>query len=197
MSQMYHVELRESVSESFELSDSVKHTLNLTPIIELDEMLDLLEAILEEQGFERVEGATRSFSRENERGEQVTFDLEQREVIVSLNEREEISVEVIAKGRYDEDFVDRREAERRTRAKIDAKSDQTRARLEQHAERRQEALTRRLSESVDAQRREFNELLRGVYAESVKRKAAQLGEVMEINESTADGQYELVIKIER
>jgi hypothetical protein len=197
MSQIYRVELKDSLSESFDLSDSVKHTLNLTPIIELSEMLDLLEAILEERGFKRVEGEVRRLTRENTRGEQVTFDLEQQEVIVSLSEREELSVEVVAGGHYDEDFVSRSEGEQRTRLKLDEQKSEAHATLEAHAERRQRALTQKLSESVDDQRRELNEILRGVYAESVKRKAAQLGEVMEISESTDNGQYELVIKIER
>ena len=197
MSQIYHVELKSSVSERFDLSDCVTHKLNLTPIIDLSEMLDLLELELIERGFERVEGETRSFKRENERGEQVTFDLDQHEVRVSLSEREELSVEVTAREHYDLDFVSRREGERRTQAKLDEQRDSVRSQLDEMAERRQRARTERLSESVEAQRRELNEVLRGVYAESVKRKARQLGDVMEVNESMVDGQYELVIKIER
>ena len=45
--------------------------------------------------------------------------------------------------------------------------------------------------------RQLNEILQQVYAESLKRKAAQLGDIMNIQESTHDGEYELVIHIER
>jgi hypothetical protein len=54
-------------------------------------------------------------------------------------------------------------------------------------------------ESADSQVKEVLHLaLQQVYTESLKRKAAQLGDVLSVHESTSEtGEYELVIKIEQ
>jgi len=42
----------------------------------------------------------------------------------------------------------------------------------------------------------LNEILQEVYAESLKRKAGQMGDILEVSESTSeDGNYELVIRV--
>jgi len=195
MSQVYHVKLKESVSETFSVSDHVKHKLSLTPILPEGEMLELLKQQLLDAGYTEEAGA---LTLENERGEHVSVDLEALEATVTLSRSREVKEELTATASYENDRGPGREAAEQRAA------DELAKKLSDHkvkGERVTQALTQdvinALSEHREAQQAELNQVLQRVYTESLKRKASQLGDVLEVTESTVDGQYELVIKIER
>jgi len=195
MSQVYHVKLKESVSETFSVSDHVKHKLCLTPILPEGEMLELLKQQLLDAGYTEEAGA---LTLENERGEHVSVDLEALEATVTLSRSREVKEELTATASYENDRGPGREAAEQRAA------DELAKKLSDHkvkGERVTQALTQdvinALSEHREAQQAELNQVLQRVYTESLKRKASQLGDVLEVTESTVDGQYELVIKIER
>jgi len=195
MSQVYHVKLKESVSETFSVSDHVKHKLCLTPILPEEEMVALLKQQLLEAGYTEEAGA---LTLENERGEHVSVDLEALEATVTLSRSREVKEELTATASYENDRGPGREAAEQRAA------DELAKKLSDHkvkGERVTQALTQdvinALSEHREAQQAELNQVLQRVYTESLKRKASQLGDVLEVSESTVDGQYELVIKIER
>ena len=195
MSQVYHVKLKESVSETFSVSDHVKHKLCLTPILPEGEMVALLKQQLLDAGYTEEAGA---LTLENERGEHVSVDLEALEATVTLSRSREVKEELTATASYENDRGPGREAAEQRAA------DELAKKLSDHkvkGERVTQALTQdvinALSEHREAQQAELNQVLQRVYTESLKRKASQLGDVLEVTESTVDGQYELVIKIER
>jgi len=195
MSQVYHVKLKESVSETFSVSDHVKHKLCLTPILPEEEMVALLKQQLLDAGYTEEAGA---LTLENERGEHVSVDLEALEATVTLSRSREVKEELTATASYENDRGPGREAAEQRAA------DELAKKLSDHkvkGERVTQALTQdvinALSEHREAQQAELNQVLQRVYTESLKRKASQLGDVLEVTESTVDGQYELVIKIER
>ena len=47
MSQLYHIQLKASVSETYDLSDKTVHQLDLTEILPEDEMKDILKRRLQ------------------------------------------------------------------------------------------------------------------------------------------------------
>lgn len=195
MSQVYHVKLKESISETFSVSDHIKHKLCLTPILPEEEMLELLKQQLLDDGYQEVEGA---LLKESARGELIRVNLESLEATVSLSLAREVKEEVTASARYENDRGPGREA-----AEIRA-AEELAKKLNEHkvnSERVEQDLTQEVIETLNANREvqqaELNLVLQRVYAESLKRKASRLGDVIEVTESTVDGQYELVIKIER
>ena len=196
MSQIYHIELKSSVSERLDLSDEVVHKLNLTPILDQESMLNILKSILISDGYEEVKSNPQQLTKLNERQEQVTFDLEKLEVKVALSESKTLSASVSVRESYDTDFDTNTNAQARAQKKLEKEKDIAKAKLKSELGLKQKEMTQKLNENLALQQREFNQLRQQVYAESIKQKAGQMGEVMEVNESTVDGQYELVIKVE-
>lgn len=190
MSQTYHCQLKESVSRTIRIGDSIKHTLSLTEILPLEEMKQILREVLADAGFS---------SQENDRwtlqegDDQTTIDLDTMEVTVHREERKTLQTEVTATGRGYRPTLARQVA----KDNLAHQKDVADRRLAAEEGRLQRALSDEM-EVADAERREvLHLLLQQVYAESLKRKARQLGDVMEISEgTTAQGEYELVIKVE-
>ena len=195
MSQVYHVKLKESVSETFSVSDHVKHKLCLTPILPEEEMIELLRGQLLDAGYTEEAGA---LTQVNERGEHVSVDLETLEATVSLSRSREVKEEITASASYENDRGPGREAaEQRAADELAKKMSEHKVKGERVTEALTQDVIEALSEGREAQQAALNQILQRVYAESLKRKASQLGDVLEVTESTVDGQYELVIKIER
>ncbi len=190
MSQVYQLKLKQSVSETRRLRDRVVHALTLTPILPAEEMLDLLRQELEADGFV-TEGAR--CAREAEGGVRVSVDLEAREVEISLEREALVTSEVEGTDDYERDINgSRARAEERLSARLQSAA---RAKIDEDAKTHQAALTAELEERLEESQRLLNAPLQRVYAESLKRKARQLGEVVEVREGTEGGTYELFIKI--
>ena len=196
MSQIYHIELKSSVSETVNLSDHIIHKLNMTPILDQESMLEILVSVLLADGFAQNKSHERQFTEMNQRHEQVTFDLDRLEIKVELSEVKEVHTTVVAHHSYDKDFTNQDQALVQAQKKLKANEKLAHENLLEQAEKKQQKLTQKLNDNLAVQQLEFNEIMKQVYAESVKRKARQLGDVMEVSESTENGQYELVIKIE-
>lgn len=196
MSQIYHIELKSSVSERLDLSDEVTHKLNLTPILDQESMLTILKSVLVANGFQESKTNPQQLTKLNGRQEQVTFDLEKLEVKVALSESKTLNASVSVRESYDTDFDTNSDARARAQQNLKKEEDLAKSKLKSELGLKQKELTQKLNDNLALQQREFNQIMQQVYAESIKQKAGQMGEVMEINESTVDGQYELVIKVE-
>ncbi len=196
MSQIYHIQLKSSVSEHCDLSDEVVHKLNLTPILEQEAMLNILKSVLLADDYTESKSNPNQLTKVNERDEQVTFDLEALEIKVAVSESQTLSTTIEVRQSYDTDFDTRSNAQAQAQQKLEAEKSLAQAKLKSEMSSKQQKLTQKLNDNLALQQREFNQLMQQVYAESIKQKAGQMGEVMEVNESTVDGQYELVIKVE-
>jgi len=196
MSQMYRLEIKESVRATRRLRDRVVCDLALTPLLDPQEMLDLLRQELVADGF--VDEGGRCSRVEADAGEgagevRVAVDLEARSVEITLERDVTITTEVTLQERGDADREPNRDrARERLRA---ASQDLIEREVNEALRAPQEALTAELEGRLDAHRRALNGPLQRVYAEALKRKARQMGDVVEQRESTQGGVYELLIKI--
>lgn len=192
MSQLYRIQLKTSVSETFSLSDQIVHRLELTSILGEEEMLDILKQVLDTEGFEEQEDGT--YTKQGNNDETITFDLENMEVSASLEQEKSLATEATASGQA---WDDRRAARKDAQQRLADARDAARSQLETQSKELQKELSKTLEKGESERMRKINEILQQVYAESLKRKARQLGDVMEVSESTNQGQYELVIHIEQ
>ena len=147
--------------------------------------------MLAEDGWEEAEPDR--FESEGPDGETLAIDLEAMELTATLSAEKEVAAEVKATGQGESNRIARQEARVQLEEKADAIGDQ----LEDAGQREiRKETTDRLTESEDARRRRMNELLQRVYTEALKQKAVQLGDILEVRESTGDaGDYELLIRV--
>lgn len=192
MSQLYRIQLKTSVSETFDLSDRIVHRLELTNILAEEEMVDILKSMLEANGYEQQEDGT--YAKKGEDGEDIVFDLEEMKVSASLEEEKELATEAVAHGQAWDSRVAARE---NAKSQLETAKDSAKSQLETQSKQLQKDLSKKLEEGESRRNRELHEMLQQVYAESLKRKARQLGDVLGERESIQDGQYELVIHIEQ
>ncbi len=190
MSQSYHCQLQQSVTVTVAVGDTVTHSLNLTEILPREEMVALLREQLIGLCFV-PDGDTLTLVED---GTTTVVDLAAMEVTISRASEKELSATATVTGRG----YTRSAAKASAEQGLDSAVQRTREQLagEQKRIQRQETAA---VESADSQVKEVLHLaLQQVYTESLKRKAAQLGDVLSVHESTSEtGEYELVIKIEQ
>lgn len=192
---VYYAEIKESVTATHKADDRIEHRIELTPVLDEASMRELLKRALEAAGFEEATGVEEEqgqMTATGEDGERIAVDLDAMTITTTL-ERERHSETVV---------VGRGHAESQGEATLDAKQhlahelERAEQRIGGQARRLQKEVTLTLEAGEARRGREMNEVLQEVYAEALKRKAAELGDVMEIHEGkTQDGQYELVIKV--
>jgi hypothetical protein len=186
MSLSYRVSLE--VKEVISADDKTIHQLELRDILPQEEMRDLLKDALIERGFEQGEGE--SLTREAASGEVTNVDLESLEVTTSLERSSEVSGKVDAWGDAETRSGAKNQAERSAQRQADAMVARGRSDA-------QSSVSQKLAEGEEERLEEMNNVLQGVYAEALKRKARRMGDVIEQHEGTNEnGEYELVIKVE-
>lgn len=193
MSRTYQCQLRESVTDTVRASDESVCDLHLTPILDPESMAELLRQALERRGFTEAEdGRLSKTDTIDGNGEVILVDLELMEVVVRASEQKTLETEVVAEGLGESDHEARRDAHRElARRRQGARTDHDRA-----EEVLQEDLTDALAAGESRRKRDLNEAIQEAYAEALKRKARQLGDVIEVREGTNEaGEYELVIRV--
>ncbi|MBA2664496.1 MAG: hypothetical protein H0U74_19570 [Bradymonadaceae bacterium] len=181
MSYGYQISLR--IQERIVTSDEIRHKLELRDILAREQMVRLLVEALVDVGFARADQNT--LVRDDGQGLLSSVDLATLEVTTSTDHERVIDVEVSRSVRTENNNA--AEAGRVLRAEVMAD--------ERLAANRD--LIQRLEAGECARVEELNRVLERVYSKALKTRAAQLGDVVEMHEGTnADGQYELVIKIE-
>jgi hypothetical protein len=191
MSQTYSIKLKDSVSVCIHVDDMVQQDIHLTSILPEGEMKELFRDKLKEAGWEEQED--NKLSKQGSQGETMIIDLENLELVAVMEESEEITEDVEIHGRG----ISKKNARNNAKRRMEQAKKQAEQSLDNQERTRQNNLTRKLEEGQEERMREVNEVLQGTYAEATKTKAARMGEVMEVSEGTnADGQYELVIRLE-
>lgn len=195
MSQSYVIRVSASVQETVNAKDKRTKTIVLTEILPTDEQQEILEEKLKEQGWEEEEGSEGKVLTRKRGKVTETIDLESMtlEAEVEIERTLERNRTITVRGDRDiENEDERRGKEQEALERSIAITDEERQEAETSMQR---AIAKEL-EATDAERdKELNEVVREVYAESLKRKARGLGTVTEIQESQAGEDYELVIKI--
>ncbi len=195
MSQSYVIRVSASVQEKVSAKDRRTKSLVLTEIVPAEEQEEILRERLKDKGWEEVEGSEgRKLKRQ--RGDVTeTIDLDEMtvEATVELERTLERSRTITVRG--DRDF----ESEDERRAKERDSLERSIAITDEERDSATSGMQRQIAEALEeteAERTaELNEVVREVYAESLKRKAGRLGQVKEVQENRQGGDYELVIKI--
>jgi hypothetical protein len=170
MSRAYRVKW-ETASRTVRASDRLRVSLQLLGILDEAEMIALLRAELARDGWQEVDD---------------TVELELEGARVRLEpDGKAVTVEL--------------DAERTVSARADTKAAAA-EKVREAADRAHDAVaedaTRRLTRLEPELRARLGEAVQRVYVEALQRKATQLGAVESVQESTsADGEYELVIKV--
>ena len=194
MSQCYRVQLKASVSRTVEAGDSISYPLELTELLPAPEMKELLEDALQRQGWSQDAAQPGVYHRRGPSGEDLILDLETMTLTARIQRQSEVSTEVEASGAADSQSHAERVAREALRTLQDAVGDQI---AEAGARSLQREVREALAAGEEARRSELHDLFQQVYAGALKRKAGQLGTVMEVHESTnAEGNYELTIRVE-
>ncbi len=192
MSQIYHVEVKSSVKEHFSLSDRLVRPIALTPILSETEMREIMVAILQQRGFK--ETAPNQWTAQGTQGETIVYDLDKMEMQASLEQEKALQTDVQVKGSA---YDSKKKAKENAQEALILAEMQARENLKKEADAVQQKLTQKLLDTEQERLQTAHQILQEVYAESLKRKARQLGDVMDIRESTSQGQYELVIRVSR
>ena len=194
MSQTYVIKVSASVQEKVHAKDRRVKQIVLSEIVDKEEQRQILAEELRGRGWEEVPDQPGKWRRK--RGQVVeTLDLEDMTVEseVELEKTLERNRTIVVRGDRDyEEQEKRREREQKELEKSIAISDEEKRRAESVLQRQ---IADTLDESEEERTEELNDVVRGVYAESLKRKARRLGTVTEVREGTAGQDYELVIKI--
>jgi hypothetical protein len=183
MSFGYQVSLR--IQELISRRDEIRHQLDLREILSREEMLRLLVEAMEDIGFVRDEAGER-LSRDEGEGIVTTLELDTLQISTTLSRERAIDVEAAAVVNV-EPGVGEEEARQRLKAQV----------LGDEVRQVEREIADTLLAGEPARVEALNRVLEQVYSKALKTRAAQLGDVLEVSEGTnADGQYELVIKIE-
>jgi DNA anti-recombination protein RmuC len=195
MSQTYVIKVSASVQEDVSAKDRRSKKLVLTEIVPCDEQKEILREKLAERGWAEQEGSEGNVWTKTEGEVTSTLDLESMTVEASVEKERTLERERTIVVRGDRDFEDQSERKRKEQKRLE----ESIAITDQERDQVQTTLQRQIAEALDEteqeRNQELNEVVRDVYAESLKRKAGRVGNVTEVREGQAGGDYELVIKI--
>ena len=194
MSRMYRVCIKETVSISTKSDDRILRDIVLQRILPQEEMTDIFEQRLQEQGFEQ-EG---SLYRKELEGLPLEIDLHAKnsqgspiiQARLQICVEEDVQIEVDLEGRAYSEAAAAQDARRQIQKLKEDGHSKAQEKLDAQVEER-------LQKAASQAEEILHSLLQETYAEALKQKAAQIGTVLEQSESTDEnGSYELKIRIE-
>lgn len=198
MSYPVKVSVTRSVEEVVQAGDEQVCRLLMTNVVGADEMREILSDRLAARGWRK--GADGRFSRKGEAGEDLSVDLEAMTLTAKAAASEAISRTETVDAYADSDDL-RRDPSARARLEKKA-AEELESRLAIKDEDRAAAKARleaksaaAISAGEGARKREMNELMAEVHAEAVKRKAATLGNVVDVDEKVEGDSHSLTITI--
>jgi hypothetical protein len=198
MSEIYVVKIKTSVCEIKKAKDSTTKKIVLTGIVGPDEQKEILVDILRDRGFEEDEDSDgQVLIRETGPVIQIV-DLEDMTVTSTIEKETTIARDRELSVRGDKDYIQPEELRAREQAKLDASvsiTDEEREHVERELLRE---ISQEFEDTAEERDRELNEVVRDVYTESLKRKAAKMGSITSVSENESSGEdYELRIRITR
>lgn len=187
MSRPYRISVTESLRRVVRSEDSVSSNLQLLPILEADELAELLAAELQSQGF-RKEGQV--WKRQQGPNE-VTVDPATGEVTVTVVARKELNLEAKKTG----DTFDRTAREQLKEQLRDSLASE----LNREADQEQDRLDVQVAEQMEGVLRELqpelDRIVNRATAAALKIKAGRMGAVKEISENDEDGSLTIVVEV--
>lgn len=194
MSQSYVIRVAASVKENVKAKDRRVKSLVLSEILPTDELREVLRQRLEERGWRPEEGNDGVYVRQ--RG-----DVTEKIDLESLTCEAEVEVErtlerqrsIMVRG--DRDFENEEDRRRKEQERLERSIAITDAERQEASDALQRRIADLLDETDEERTAELNSIVREVYTEALKRKAARLGSITEVREGQTGDDYELVIKV--
>lgn len=192
MSKLYHIQLKSQVSRHIDATGSLSYPLELATILPEADMQGLFEQALLDQGWEKQPDGT--LTTVGPAGELLTADLENKTVQALLGVEKEVLKEVEVNEQVD--ALNHADAQHQGRHLLENARQKVDAELAALDEKLRQQVQQQLLDSESQRLRLLHEAVQQTYAEALKQKAAQLGDITSIHESTGEnGNYELVIKV--
>lgn len=190
MSRAYRVSVSESERKIIRGGDHVSTCIELLEVLPREEMAAMLREALIELGFEAKDGPL-----VRQAGDvTVSIDPMSGKVTVTAEISEEVDLEQKATGWGDEDYG----AEGRQKVEENLRK-QAEQGLKRQAAAKENKLTEKATEQLEAVLRDLQGELDGVVnkvtAAALKKKAAQLGEIKEIQEDPENGSMTIVLEV--
>lgn len=190
MSRCYRISLKETISRTVSASDEMTHRVELQEgILSPEDMNNVLRESLREEGW--VEGEDGKFRLKSEDGEELVWDIEEKEVSAKIEEDRSFSKEIAVTGSGHDNTSAKSSAKQqlereKTRTDIDA---------EDVAKNLRKDITQKLKENEKNRRRQLNRVVGKTYNKALKKKAASLGTVVSVDEESNGGDHSLTIRV--
>ena len=169
--------------------DHVSTQLEMLDVLPCDQMMELLAAELEKQGFQRDEN---SMTQDRD-GTIVEVDLETATVIVRREQKRKVNLSKEVSGSvYDDAGPSRSKVQKQL-------SKQAQESLDAEAQKENERLQAKVTDQLEAElgdiRRELDRAVNAVTAEALKQKAAKMGTIKEMTEDPETGSLTIIVDV--
>jgi FtsH ternary system domain X5 len=190
MSRAYRITVDQRLDRVIKASDHVCTELEILDILPADQTAQLLSAELEARGFKR-QGSKLVRS---DKGIVIEIDPATAEVLVRAEGEESLSLE-----QKKDAFADADGGRKVADATRKHAEEQLRKSLETQADAEAKKLQQQVSDELEGRlldlREELNQVVNKVTAESLKRRAAQIGNIKEISEDAKSGSLKIVVEV--
>lgn len=200
MSRPYRIVVRKVIEHEVSAGDTSTLRLDLDAAAPGADVERILAEVLERNGWREVSPGV--YEKERGDGEAMSCDLAERRVTTTIQLDRKVSEEVRRELRGDTwNFAEGREMTAAELAEVRRRAtEQLEGRLSAEQKQRagdalQREATQRLTEGEADRRREINRVILEVMAESLKEKAASLGNVEQMDEEWRGADYELTIQV--
>lgn len=190
---MYRIRASETVSRIIHVEDGIQTEIPLLPILAPAAQAQQLAAELERRGFHKADDSD-VWIREGADGIAIQIDTKTNGVTVSIVDEQTVAVTRHGEASTDEDFGEQGEERARTRAQESARR-MAEKELDQTTAEHRAAATKRLESALGAFQAELDQITNRVTTESLKVRAAQIGEVQEISEDPTSGEMTIKVKV--
>jgi hypothetical protein len=189
MSRAFRICVRENVRKLLKAEDQVSTALELLPILPPEQLAGLLTAEVAARGF--VQAGKQM--RRCQNGITVTIDPATATVTVQASATEQIDLTAESSG-----FATSHRGKAAERAR-EALRHEVQKSLETRSAMTQQALQADLTAALEAELgglgQELNQIVNRVTAESLKRKAAQLGAIKQVTDDPQSGSLTIVVEV--
>lgn len=188
MSRAFRIQVEQRLDRVIKASDHVSTHLEILEILPCDQTAELLAEELKARGFEpKGDKLVR-----REKGVIIEIDPKTAEVLVRAEGQEALELEVARTVIADADRAlkadTRKAVQDELQKSLEAQADAMKAKLQQEISNKLEGRLLDLQE-------ELNQVVNKVTAESLKRRAAQIGNIKEISEDAQSGSLKIVVEV--
>lgn len=188
MSRAFRIQVEQRLNRVNKASDHVSTQLEILEILPCDETAEVLAQELKARGFEQK--GDKMVRRE--KGVVIEVDPKTAEVVVRAEGEEEVDLEaarsVVADANRALQADTRKKVQEDLQKSLEAQADGMKKKLQQEVSERLEG---RLADLQN----ELNQVVNKVTAESLKRRAAQIGNVKEVSEDEKSGSLKIVVEV--